>query len=1097
MNAHDILNFYKTFQGISHIVSSNEKRFFISGGQGSVFAVLTAAGFKSGGKTTLVVLPDEEEALQYQSDMRNLLPEQTVLFFPSSLKKDYGKFIQDDTNKVLRVEVLNQLAKNKQVIIIATAEGIVEKVVAQSDFEKNTFKITKNQILDIDQLLNFLEEKHFERTDFVYEPGEFAIRGGIIDIFSYNSELPFRINMDDDTVNGLRIFDIDTQISKAEIENISITPDYNNEENNTLVSLFSYLPSNALLVIKQAPFLVELSEKMQQNMETNTVSFLPTNDLIRELQDFTIIEYGGSPFFSNYKVIEIRTETPPKYTKDSALINNYLRKYHSEGYQFVFCADNYKQYERFQKIVNENQPNIILLSFFQKSLSKGFTDHLLKICFLTDHEIFSRYHKPLIPIIKKQQSSHRLQNLQELKPGDYLVHIDYGIGRFAGLEKINNNGKIQEAVKILYQDNDVLYVGIHSLHKVSKYRGNEGIPPKTHKLGTKTWAHLKEKTKQRVKDIAKDLIKLYAQRKQIKGFSFSTDTVWQKELEASFFFEDTPDQEKATENVKTDMESNLAMDRLICGDVGFGKTEIAIRAAFKAVVDGKQVAVLVPTTILALQHYKTFSMRLKDLPCSVDYISRFKTTKQQKDTLKKLEEGKTDIIIGTHRLASKDVKFKDIGLLIIDEEQKFGVGVKEKLRQIKPNIDTLTLTATPIPRTLQFSLMGARDISIINTPPPNRLPVHTEIHPLNMALIRRAILFEISRSGQVFLVNNRIQNIFEIRDLIQKHVPEAKIIVAHGQMENRKLENIIYDFIEGKYNVLISTSIIESGLDIPNANTIIINNAHHFGLSDLHQLRGRVGRTNIKAFCYLITPPLNTLPTDVRRKLSALVEFSELGSGFNIALQDLEIRGAGNLLGAEQSGFINEIGMETYQKILDEAIMELKIENNETTQNIISDKDKEYWVQDCIIDTDLQIMFPDEYIGNATERLKLYKELSRMTNEKELSDFYNRIVDRFGVLPEKSKDLLMLVRVRWLAMKLGIKKITLKNNILRATFLNDPVFFQSNTFGNILHRLEAIKHIRLTEKNEDALLIKESVKNVREVLEMFQLLLAGNITDNR
>lgn len=1097
MNAHDILNYYRGFTGLDKILQSGENRFAFSGGLGAIIPILVATGFEINKSTVLIVLPEEENALQFQSDLRNLLPEQTILFFPSSLKKDYAGFSSDNSNKVLRIETLNQLVKNKAVIVVATANGFAEKVVTQPNFEKNTFNIIKDQILNMDTLFDFLEINGFERTDFVYEPGEFAIRGGIIDIFPFNTELPFRINMDDDRIAGLKIFEIDTQISKTEIDKISIIPDLNSEA-NVFSSLLAYLPKSTCVVLNQASYLTELSaQKGLNDDKKEIIHFSTTEELIRGLQDFTIVEYGGSPLFTNHKIIELKTEEPPKFSKDLSLINDYLFKLYSEGYQFIFCADNQKQYNRFLKIVNENQPEISL-SFFLGSLSKGFTDHQQKLCFLTDHEVFSRYHKPTMPTIRKQQSEHQLQDLKALKPGDYLVHIDYGIGRFAGLEKVDNNGNIQEAIKILYEGNDVLYVGIHSLYKVSKYRGSEGAPPKMHKLGSKIWVHLKEKTKRKVKDIAKDLIKLYAKRKKTKGFLFSSDTIWQQELEASFFFEDTPDQEKSIEAVKTDMESNLAMDRLICGDVGFGKTEVAIRAAFKAVVDGKQVAVLVPTTILALQHFKTFSMRLKDLPCTVDYISRFKSTKQQKDTLKQLKEGKIDIIIGTHRLVSKDVQFKDLGFLIIDEEQKFGVGLKEKLRQIKPNVDTLTLTATPIPRTLQFSLMGARDISIINTPPPNRLPIYTEIQPLNMDLIRKAILFEINRNGQVFFINNRIQNIFEIQELLAKHIPEAKTIVAHGQMESANLERIMYNFIDGEYDVLISTSIIESGLDIPNANTIIINNAHHFGLSDLHQLRGRVGRTNIKAFCYLITPPLNTLPDDTRRKLTALVEFSELGSGFNIALQDLEIRGAGNLLGAEQSGFINEIGMETYQKILDEALIELKIEDSQIAEEIANQQEEKekYWVRDCIIDTDFQIMFPDEYVNNSTERLKLYKELNNLTNEEELFHFHEQLVDRFGKLPRESEDLLTLVKIRWVAMSLGISKVFLKNSILRATFTQEPAFFQSEVFGNLLRRLSKIKGVRLAEKNERALLIKEDIKNIHEILKIFRLLLVSDVADD-
>ncbi len=1026
--------------------------------------------------------------MAFLSDLSNLFPASNILYFPSSYKKTYNGFERDKTNTVLRTETINQLANGKTGIIVATATGIFEKVASKQNIEKNAFSITKDDTRDTDKLFHFLEDNDFRRTDFVYEPGEFAIRGGILDVFPFNTEKPFRISLDDDRVAGLKVFEIDTQISTSEVENISLIPDFSGETTSKC-SLFEYVPADSFIVLKQASFLIEIPEDLSQNIQTEediSKQFSTREEFIRFIQDYTIIEYGGSPLFRQNEEITLQTEKPPKFTKDLSLINDYLYRHYLEGYQLIFCAESEKQFQRFNQIVQENTPEISL-SYLPISFSTGFTDHHLKICLLTDHEVFSRYHQPVAPSIKQQRSEHLLNDLKELKPGDYLVHIDYGIGRFAGLEKIDNDGKEQEVIRILYEGNDLLYVGIHSLYKVSKYRGAEGTPPKVHKLGSKVWANLKAKTKRKVKDIAKDLIKLYAKRKQIEGFSFSHDTFWQQELEASFFFEDTPDQLKSTEDVKTDMESSIAMDRLICGDVGFGKTEIAIRAAFKAVVDGKQVAVLVPTTILALQHFKTFSMRLKELPCNVDYISRFKSTKQQKDTLARLEEGKIDIIIGTHRVASKDVKFKDLGLLVIDEEQKFGVSMKEKLRQIKPNVDTMTLTATPIPRTLQFSLMGARDISIINTPPPNRMPIHTEIQPLDIELLRKAILFEVNRNGQVFFINNRIQNIGEIEDLINKHIPEVKTVVAHGQMDGSKLEKIMWDFIGGEFDVLISTSIVESGLDIPSANTIIINNAHHFGLSDLHQLRGRVGRTNVKAFCYLITPPLNTLPGDARRKLTALVEFSELGSGFNIALQDLEIRGAGNLLGAEQSGFINEIGMETYQKILDEAVSELRHEDDTIAEEISKSKpdDKQEWVNDCVIDTDFRIMFPDEYISSSTERLKLYKALNKITNKEELIIFREQLIDRFGKLPSESEDLLTLVKIRWQAMSLGIEKIILKNNSLRATFTEEPTYFQSDTFGKILTGLATIPNVRLAEKSDKALLLKDEVENVNEISKLF------------
>lgn len=1066
---------------------SRKGRFSLVGDTGSVTALYIAGLFSVEKKMCIVVLPDDEDVFAFQSDLRNLLPASNILYFPSSYKKTYNGYERDKTNTVLRTETVNQLLNGNTGIVVATATGIFEKVVSRQNVKRNTFEITKNQLLDTEKFFYFLEINSFIRTDFVYEPGEFAIRGGIMDVFPFNTEKPFRISLDDDRVASLRVFEIDTQISTEEVEKISLIPDFSGETTSTC-SLLEYIADDSYLVLKQALFVLEISEDFSQNIGTEEHAedlFSTREKFIRLIQNHTIIEYGGSPLFRQNEEITLQTEKPPKFTKDLLLINDYLHRYYLKGYQLIFCAESEKQFHRFNLIVQENTSEISL-SYLQISFSTGFTDHQLKICLLTDHEVFSRYHQPVVPGIRQHRSEHLLNDLKELKPGDYLVHIDYGIGRFAGLEKIDNDGKEQEVIRILYKDNDLLYVGIHSLYKVSKYRGAEGTPPTIHKLGSKVWANLKAKTKKKVKDIAKDLIKLYAKRKQVTGFSFSHDTVWQQELEASFFFEDTPDQLKATEDVKIDMESNIAMDRLICGDVGFGKTEIAIRAAFKALVNGKQVAVLVPTTILALQHYKTFLMRLKELPCNVDYISRFKSTAQQKDTLARLAEGKIDIIIGTHRVASKDVKFKDLGLLIIDEEQKFGVRIKEKLRQIKPNVDTLTLTATPIPRTLQFSLMGARDISIINTPPPNRMPIHTEIQPLEIELIRKAILFEVNRNGQVFFINNRIQNIAEIEVLLNKHIPEVKTVVAHGQMAGSELERIMWGFIGGEFDVLISTSIVESGLDIPSVNTIIINDAHHFGLSDLHQLRGRVGRTNVKAFCYLITPPVSLLPRDARRKLTALVEFSELGSGFNIALQDLEIRGAGNLLGAEQSGFINEIGMETYQKILEEAVSELRHEDV-TAEEIYKSKtnDKHEWVNDCIIDTNFRILLPDEYISSSTERLKLYKALNKINTKEELASFREQLIDRFGKLPTESEDLLTLVKVRWQAMSLGIEKIILKNNSLRATFTKESTFFQSEIFGKILSGLSAIPNVRLAEKNDKALLLKDNIENINDVSDLF------------
>ena len=1069
---------YRQGESFRELQTALSKNVHVEEFSASVVSVAMATLFDEY-QAVLCLVNDEETAIYYQNDLRNLLPEQTVFFFPSSEGNRSSHL--DTTNKVLRNEAINHLTQEKPTIVVATIEALAEAVPSFQSFKQVTFSMTVGESLNYDALLRFLDDHHFERTDFVFQPGEFSTRGAIIDVFSFNSEYPFRLVLDDDVLEHIRLFDIDSQESVEELQSVSVIPRLDITEVDT-TSFLHYFPKDSLLVAQDLPMLFEY---IAQNRE----KAVPEDDVKRALLDWHIMEFGGHYLFRDVVSISFGTQPQKQFHKNINLLMEDFSQRHQEGYQLLFAAENKKQYERILAVLEEQHLEVELY-YLPIGLHEGFIDNRQKISLYTDHQIFERYYKPVKPVIKRQYINRQLKELENLKPGDYVVHVDYGIGRFAGLEKIENNGKEQEALKILYKDNDILYISIHSLYKLSKYKSNEGIPPTVHKLGGKTWTQLKEKAKKRVKDIAKDLIELYAKRKMAKGFRFSPDSYLQKELEASFFYEDTPDQQTASEAVKRDMEQDSPTDRLVCGDVGFGKTEIAIRAAFKAVTDGKQVAVLVPTTILALQHYKTFSSRLENFPCTVDYLNRFKSKQQQTETLKRLKEGQVDIIIGTHRLVSKDVKFKDLGLLIIDEEQKFGVAIKEKLRQIKHNVDTLTLTATPIPRTLQFSLMGVRDISLITTPPPNRLPIHTEIHGFDIDFIKQVILYEINRKGQVFFVNNNIKNIYEIERMLKNAIKGVRIAVAHGQMRGEALERIMRDFIEGEYDVLISTSIIESGLDIPNANTIIINNANHFGLSDLHQMRGRVGRTNIKAFCYLITPPMSTLPLDARKRLNALVEFSELGSGFNIALQDLEIRGAGSLFGGEQSGFINEMGIETFQKVLNEAIRELRYERNELNDDEAIENE-EAWTTDCQIDTDLPVLFPESYIESPKERIRLYSELNKITSMEQLNAFKNKLIDRFGKLPEESYNLFDLVQLKLVAMPLGIEKIILKNKIFKAVFVANPAFYQSDLFGKLLAFLQTEKgrFYTLADYQQQAALKRSPITNITVVKADFEALM--------
>ena len=1060
---------------------------------GSARSLVAASVYASTPFLHFFILPEKEMAAYFFNDLEQIFEEKDldtmqkqVLFFPSSFKQTSSAYHKDNQGLLSRTEVLNRLhSSGGKFIIVTYPEAVAEKVVNRKFLEKNTLKLTVNESVSHEFILDLLLEYEFERADFVIEPGQFSLRGGLIDVYSFSNDHPYRIEFEGDRIASLRTFDPASQLSLERKTEITIVPDVriNKDRKMEYDSLFAFLPENSVIWTEDISYIADILDK-QDALEDH----LRGKEFTRLLLDFRLVETGNQPYLKAGKKILYNNSPQPSFNKNFDLLINDLHKNTEKGFRTYLLSDNPKQSERLFTIIEDiqgkkgdNRP--IEFTSLHYSLHEGFVEKDLKLVCYTDHQIFERYHRFHLRDGYSGKESLTIKEMYDLKPGDYVTHIDHGIGRFDGLEKIVNNGREQEAIRLIYKNNDILYVSIHSLHRISKFIGKEGTAPVLNRLGSDAWTRLKHKTKSRVKDIAKDLIRLYAQRKAVSGFACSPDTYLQTELEASFIYEDTPDQLKATLDVKKDLEQEYPMDRLICGDVGFGKTEIAIRAAFKVVTESRQVALLVPTTILALQHYKTFTERLRDFPCTVSYISRFKSVKAQKQILADAENGKLDILIGTHRLLSKDIKFRDLGLLIIDEEQKFGVAAKEKIKHIKVNVDTLTLTATPIPRTLQFSLMGARDLSIINTPPPNRYPVQTEIHPFNEEIIREAINYEISRGGQVFFVNTRIQNILEVAGMVQRMVPKASIAVAHGQMEGSKLEKIMVDFIEGEYDVLVSTTIIESGLDIPNVNTIIINDAHHYGLSDLHQLRGRVGRSNKKAFCYLLSPPLSVLNEESRKRLRAIEEFSDIGSGFNIAMRDLDIRGAGNILGGEQSGFISEIGFEMYHRILDEAILELK---EEEFKEIFHEKLAEKFVRDCQIETDLEILFPDSYITNITERLNLYKELDSIDNEEDLEKFSRHMTDRFGPLPETSLELIDTLRLRWLARKIGFEKLVLRNDRMTSYFTANPgsPYYQSEQFAAILKFIqENPSYCKVKEERNKLFLIFKEVTGIKQALE--------------
>lgn len=1111
VNIRDLISRYKTDERVQAFVQSlnGEKRnkIQLKGLVGSADAVIATASYFLSHQPQLFILPNREEAAYFLADMESILGKE-LLFFPSSFRKAF-EFTQIDTANVLaRAEVLTALNHHSEYgkMVVTYPEALAEKVIDRSILEKNTLEIQKGASLGIDFINEFLTDYDFERTAFVYEPGQFSIRGGIVDIFSFSHELPYRIEFFGDEVESIRTFEIESQLSVDEVQSLTIVPNVQAKfltENN--ISLLDYIDKDTQLWFKDVVFTLDViksgykkavalwkaldaTDKQQNpNWLDPRFAFSDEKMLADLFQDFSLIEFGKQFFYQNTAIFNFDTKPQPSFNKDFDLLIKNLKENENQGIHNFIFTNSVKQTERLYAILDD-MDKTAKFTPVQVPLREGFVDPEQHVAFYTDHQIFDRFYKYQLKKGYQRSQAITLKEFRELKPGDFVTHIDHGIGKYAGLEKVEVNGKVQEMIRLVYADNDLLYVNINSLNRIAKFSGKEGSVPKMNKLGTEAWDKLKKTTKKKVKDIARDLIKLYALRKAQTGTAFAPDGYMETELEASFIYEDTPDQVKATADVKKDMEAPHPMDRLICGDVGFGKTEIAIRAAFKAVANGKQVAVLVPTTILALQHFKTFSSRLKEFPCTVDYINRFKTSKQIKETLNRLAEGKVDIVIGTHRLLSKDVKFKDLGLMIIDEEQKFGVAAKEKLKALRVNVDTLTLTATPIPRTLHFSLMGARDLSIMSTPPPNRQGVNTELHVFNDKLIQDAVQFELDRGGQVFFIHNRVNDLMQLGGLIQRLVPQARIGIAHGQLDGDKLEEVMLDFINGEKDVLVATTIIEAGLDIPNANTIIINHAHMFGLSDLHQMRGRVGRSNKKAFCYLLTLPMATLTSEARKRLSAIEEFSDLGSGFNIAMRDLDIRGSGNLLGGEQSGFIAEIGFEMYNKILDEAIQELK---DAEFKELFKDEPEKPFVSFTQIDTDLELHIPDDYVTNITERYNLYTELSQLENDTQLTAFEQQLRDRFGPVPSPVKAMLSVLRLQWAAKRLSFEKLSFKKGVLRGYFVSDKqsAFFDSEIFNRILAFAQLHPRICNLKEVKDSLRIAfENIHHVSEAIEILEMI---------
>ena len=1102
-------------EGMKRILHDAAVRHIFCGGLTASAASLYASTLVSGVTLPFIfILGDQEEAGYFYHDLTQVLGSERVLFFPSSFRRaiKYGQ--KDAASEVLRTEVLSRLQKGEESLCIVTyPDALAEKVVSRKTLGDKSLKLHTGERVDMQFVTEVLRSYDFEYVDYVYEPGQYAVRGSIIDVFSFSSEYPYRIDFFGDEVESLRSFEVQSQLSCERKESIVIVPDLSRSleqgGGGGMISFLDFLPADTLLCMKDflwlreriqtvhdealTPQAIAAREAEENGALTLEGKLIDGAEFTLRALDFRRMEFGSKPTGTPDATLTFHTSAQPIFHKNFDLVSESFRGYLSEGYTLYVCSDSTKQTDRIRAIF-EDRGDDIAFTAVERTLHEGFVDHSLHLCIFTDHQLFDRFHKYNLKSDKARSGkvALSLKELNQFTPGDYVVHTDHGVGRFAGLVRLPGEGGSQEVMKLVFQNEDVVFVSIHSLHKVSKYKGKEGEAPRLNKLGTGAWEKLKDRTKKKIKDIARDLIRLYSQRREEKGFQYSPDSFLQRELEASFLYEDTPDQSKATADVKADMESARPMDRLVCGDVGFGKTEVAVRAAFKAACDNKQVAVLVPTTVLAYQHFQTFKERLKNLPCRVEYLSRARSAAQTRSIIKALETGEVNILIGTHRILGKDVKFKDLGLLIIDEEQKFGVSVKEKLRQLKVNVDTLTMTATPIPRTLQFSLMGARDLSVIQTPPPNRYPIQTEVHTFNPEVITDAVNFEMSRNGQVFFVNNRISNLPELKALIERNIPDCRVCIGHGQMEPAELEKIIFDFVNYDYDVLLATTIVESGIDIPNANTIIINQAQNFGLSDLHQMRGRVGRSNKKAFCYLLAPPLSSLTPEAKRRLQAIENFSDLGSGIHIAMQDLDIRGAGNMLGAEQSGFIADLGYETYQKILSEAVRELK--NDEFSELYATEEQAslgtgkisgEQFVDECQIESDLELLLPANYVTGSSERMLLYRELDTLTLDRDVDVFRSRLIDRFGPVPPETEELLRIVTLRRLAVRLGVEKIFLKGGRMSLFFVSNPdsPYYQSQAFGKMIaFMMQYTRRCDLREQNNKRSMLVKDVRTVEEAV---------------
>ena len=1108
------------------MADNRQRHIFLEGLLASSAPLVFSALAEKWQGSVLFILQDAEEAGYFYHDLTQLMGDQRVLFFPSSYRRSVKYAQRDPANEILRTEVLAALSsKSGSLYMVSYPEAVAEMVVTKTKLDSRTLTLENGQTVSTSDIERTLQDFGFHEVDYVYEPGQYALRGSILDVFSYSCEFPFRLDFFGDEIDSIRTFEVEDQLSKEYRDRVEIVPELAGLTEDK-ESFFTFLPEQTLLAFKDYGYVADAIDRTYQEgfsrqavterMEeatTEVEQYEIERTLRRECQlisggqfradseRFRHIQLSGGWRLKDHQPdtkIAFHIKAQPLFHKNFDLLAQTLEDYMLMGYQLFILADSQKQQERLKDIFDEKKQGMKFIPV-DRTLHEGFIDDDARACFLTDHQIFDRFHKYNLKSDKARTGkvALTLKEIQQFEIGDFVVHVDHGVGKFGGLVRMPQGDGYQEMIKITYQRGDSIYVSIHSLYKVSKYKSQDGgSAPRLSTLGTGQWERLKERTKKHIKDIARDLIKLYAKRRREKGFAFSHDSYLQHELEASFLYEDTPDQLKATQDVKADMEKAQPMDRLVCGDVGFGKTEVAVRAAFKAACDGKQVAVMVPTTVLAYQHYRTFQGRLKNMPVRVDYLTRARTTKQTKEVLRDLEDGKIDIIIGTHKLISKTVKFRDLGLLIIDEEQKFGVSTKEKLRQMKSNVDTLTMSATPIPRTLQFSLVGARDLSVIQTPPPNRYPIQTEIHTFGAEIIADAINFEMSRNGQVYFVNNRISDLTHIAEMIHKYVPDARIAIGHGQMKPEELEQIILDFSNYDYDVLLSTTIVENGIDIPNANTIIINSAHYFGLSDLHQMRGRVGRGNRKAFCYLLAPPLAALPVDSRRRLEALENFSDLGSGINIAMQDLDIRGAGNLLGSEQSGFISDLGYETYQKILNEAMAELRNEEPTVEADGTGKRKKVNeaaftgdFVADCAIESDLEMYFPDQYVPSDSERMLLYRELDNIRNDQEMEAYRKRLTDRFGPIPAVAEELIRVVPLRRYGKQLGCEKIMLKQERMYLYFVSAPnsPFYQSDAFGRVLDYISHnVRRCNLREQNGKRSMVITGVPTIGEAVSVLQ-----------